>query len=46
MAGAFLDAIPGIILQLLFIPAVMVALDRAGLVRFKKKEQGSCTQVG
>lgn len=35
-AGAFTTAIPGIILQLVFIPAVMVALDRTGLVRFKK----------
>ena len=34
MAGAFLNAIPGIILQLVLIPAIMVALDRTGLVRF------------
>ncbi len=34
LAGAFLNAIPGIILQLIFIPALMVALDRTGLVRF------------
>ena len=33
-AGAFLKAIPGIILQLVLIPAVMVALNRTGLVRF------------
>lgn len=36
MAGAFLNAIPGIIVQLVFIPAVMVALNRTGLVPFKK----------
>ena len=36
LSGAFLTAIPGIILQLVFIPAVMVALDRTGLVRFRK----------
>ncbi|MDE7281648.1 MAG: ECF transporter S component, partial [Ruminiclostridium sp.] len=30
MAGAFLNAIPGIILQLILIPAIMVALDRTG----------------
>ena len=36
IAGAFLNAIPGIVLQLVFIPAIMVALDRTGLVRFKK----------
>lgn len=34
MAGAFINAIPAIILQLVFIPAIMVALDRFGLVRF------------
>ncbi len=36
IGSAFLNAIPGIILQLVFIPAIMVALDRTGLVRFKK----------
>lgn len=38
MAGAFLNAIPGIILQLVFIPALMVALDRTGMVRFRKAQ--------
>lgn len=33
-AGAFFNAIPGIVLQLILIPAVMVALNRTGLVRF------------
>lgn len=36
LSGAFLTAIPGIVLQLAFIPAVMVALDRTGLVRFRR----------
>ena len=36
VSGAFLTAIPGIVLQLVFIPAVMVALDRTGLVRFRR----------
>jgi len=36
LAGAFLNAVPGIILQLIAIPALMVALDRTGLVRFGK----------
>ena len=36
MAGAFLNAIPGIILQLVLIPTVMVALNRTGLVKFRK----------
>lgn len=39
LSGAFLNAVPGIILQLVFIPAVMVALDRTGLVPFTKKKQ-------
>ncbi|MDO4573569.1 MAG: ECF transporter S component, partial [Clostridia bacterium] len=38
LAGAFLDAIPGILLQLLLIPAVMLALDRSGLVRFARQK--------
>ena len=38
MAGALLNAIPGIILQLIFIPAIMVALNRTGLVRFRKRQ--------
>jgi uncharacterized membrane protein len=38
MAGAFLNAIPGIILQLVFIPAVMVALNRTGLVHFHRHQ--------
>ena len=36
VAGAFLNSLPGIAIQLVFIPAVMVALDRTGLVKFKK----------
>ena len=36
VSGAFLTAIPGIVLQLVFIPAVMVALHRTGLVRFRR----------
>ena len=39
LAGAFLNAIPGIILQLLLIPAVMVALDKAGLIPFRKENE-------
>ena len=37
ISGALLTAIPGIILQLVFIPALMVALDKTGLVRFTRK---------
>lgn len=35
-AGALLNAIPGIILQLVLIPAIMIALDRAKLVPFRR----------
>ncbi len=34
-AGAFINAIPGIIIQLVFIPALLEALNRAGLVPFR-----------
>lgn len=34
IAGAFLNAIPGIILQLILIPTIMITLNRTGLVRF------------
>ena len=37
MAGAFVNAVPGIIIQLILIPAIMVALNRTKLVPFKKK---------
>lgn len=37
VAGALLNAVPGIILQLILIPAVMVALNRTKLVPFYKK---------
>lgn len=36
VAGAFINAIPGIILQLILIPAVMLALDKTHLVPFGK----------
>ena len=36
VAGAFLNAIPGIIIQLVLIPAIMVALDKTHLVPMKK----------
>ena len=38
-AGAFLNAIPGIILQLVLIPSIMVALNRTGLVKFIHKAE-------
>ena len=41
MAGAFLNAIPGIIFQLIFIPALMVALNKTGLVPFHQKQKAA-----
>ena len=37
LAGALLNAIPGILLQLILIPALMVALNRTGLVPFRRQ---------
>lgn len=36
-AGAFTNAIPGIILQLIIIPLIMFTLDKTRLVTFKKR---------
>ncbi len=44
MAGAFMNAIPGILLQLILIPAIMVALDRAKLVPFTKKKPAQAVE--
>ena len=41
LTGALLNAVPGIILQLIFIPAVMVALDRTGMVRFRRRDKAA-----
>lgn len=38
LTDAFLGAIPGIILQLVLIPALMLALHRTGLVHFHKEK--------
>ena len=35
LSGALLTAVPGIVLQLVLVPAVVVALDRTGVVRFQ-----------
>ncbi len=45
IAGAFLNAIPGIIIQLILIPAIMVALNRAGLVRFGQRTVDTARQI-
>lgn len=41
MSGAFLNAIPGIIVQLVLIPAIMAALNRTGLVPYKKHKKAN-----
>lgn len=38
IAGAFLNAIPGIILQLVFIPAIMIVLNKTGLIKFSDRK--------
>ncbi len=45
LSGAFLTAIPGIILQLIFIPALMVALDRAGMVHFRRESAKPAAEI-
>lgn len=37
ISGAFTNAVPGIVIQLVLIPAIMVALNKAKLVPFRKK---------
>lgn len=39
MAGAVFTAIPGIVLQLVLIPAVMVMLNKTGLVPFSRRAE-------
>lgn len=46
MAGAFLNAIPGIILQLVLIPALMLALHRTGLVPFRRQQRAVSQAAG
>lgn len=45
LGGALLNSLPGIALQLVLIPAVMVLLDRTKLVRFVKPDS-ACRQAG
>lgn len=41
LSGALLNAIPGIIAQLILIPAIMLALHKTHLVKFKKNAEHS-----
>lgn len=46
LSGAILNAIPGIVIQLTLIPALMVALNRTGLVKFKRVQPGAAVANG
>lgn len=37
-ASSITNAIPGIIIQLVFIPAIMISLDKTGVVKFHKEQ--------
>lgn len=39
LASAFFNAIPGILLQLIFIPALMIVLNKTGIVHFQSKSK-------
>lgn len=45
LAGAFFNAVPGIIIQLVLIPAVMVALGRTGMVQFHSHHKKTASQA-
>lgn len=45
IGGAVLNAVPGIVLQLILIPAVMVLLDRTHLVCFTRPQQKAETVI-
>ena len=45
LAGAFFNAVPGIIIQLVLIPAVMVALGRTGMVQFHSHHKKTASQT-
>ena len=40
LAGAFIKAVPGIILHLILIPAVMLGVERSGVLRTQRDENG------
>lgn len=45
MAGAVLNAIPGIVVQLVLVPGIMVALNRTGLVRFHRTQPAKAEAI-
>ena len=45
MAGAVLNAIPGIVFQLIFIPSLMLALNKTGLVKFHRNHKRKAVEI-
>lgn len=45
VTGGFVTAIPGIIVQLILIPVIMIALNRTGLVVFRKNKKTAAVEV-
>lgn len=45
LTAGFVEAIPGIVLQLVLIPVIMVALDRTGMVPFGEKTPAETEEV-
>ena len=39
LTGAFVTALPGIVIQLIFIPALIVLLEQLGFLKKKQKAQ-------
>ena len=44
LTGAFVNAVPGIIAQLIIIPAIMLALDKTHFVSFKNNKKESLSE--
>lgn len=44
LAGAFFNAVPGILIQLILIPAVMAALNRTGFVKFQMRHSSKAEE--
>ena len=45
LAGAFINAVPGIVLQLILIPAIMLLLNQTGLVPFAERKNDNSAKV-
>ncbi len=45
LAGAFINAVPGIVLQLVLIPAIMLLLNQTGLVPFAEQKNDNSAKV-